>query len=73
MYSMASGRAQRTNKRFIFQHNTDEIPQYLLRATVYPFEPTRVILSNYGWDAVPPVPPNPLSLTDAVNQLPADS
>jgi hypothetical protein len=73
VFSMEGGRIQQTNKRFRFQGQIDLAPQYRLRATVFPLDPGRFILSNYGWDAVPPVNEIPATLLDAIAQLPPES
>jgi hypothetical protein len=72
VYSMEGGRTQRTNKRFLLQGTTDTIPDYSLRATVFPLDPGRYVLSNYGWDAIPAAIDNPTSLAAAISQLPLE-
>ena len=66
VYSMEGGRTQRTNKRFWFQGNGNACPSYSLQATVFSLDPGHFMLSNYGWDATPPLDDNPTSLTEAI-------
>jgi hypothetical protein len=68
---MESGRRQRTNKHFILSGSIAEPPTNLCHATVFPLDPGRYILSNFGLEApTPPVHSPSSMLAEYIKALP---
>jgi hypothetical protein len=70
LYTMESGRRQRTNKRFIFSGCIAEPLMTLCHATVFSLDPDRYVLSNFGLEA-PTLPVYcPSTLEEYIKALP---